>query len=413
MLECGNLNSSPPEICQVTPMKQSDNAVTLSPVAPPAFEENPVVGTLIRELDASEQPCNQRRAKPKRTVRLHKQAKKAVQDYIQTHNLRVGSRLPTEENLCRHLGWSRTTVVRALNELANEGILNRVQGSGTYVAQPVKEERIYRILVASEIQAPDDDYCAPLLTSLLQEAAVQGVDIAYHPQRVPSLEVLKQMKVDGVVAISWSVDDVQKVLALRASGVQIVGLALRSRSHQLPLICTDNFNGMRQAVEHLLSRGHRLIAYTCASMANSDNFERLAAFQYAMAGAGLSVDPAYLQVQISDLEREVSFLETWWKSMNPKPTALIIDARDAPAVLAALLRQGLTVPGDVSVIVMDERASLRHHWPALTVVKQPIHEIGRRGLSKLLEMLHGTDEGEPEILPVELIVRDSVRVLTT
>lgn len=347
-----------------------------------------------------------------RTPRRRNQAKQEVLNYIRINRLDSGSRLPTEEALCQNFGWSRTTIVRALNELAAEGIVNRVQGSGTYVAL-ADPKRTLRIMVSSHPQGDDDDdYCTPLLAGLLSEAATHGVDLAYHPATVPTIEDLEREKVDGVVAVSWRVDDLPRVLAVHEAGIPIVGLALRSRTHQLPLICTDNFGGMRQAIEHLLAHGHRSIAYNCANLANSDNLERLLGFQYAMAQAGLVFDPSYLEVLVSNRGQEVATVTKWWESMNPKPTAVVMDALDAPAVLAALARQRVRIPEDVSVVVLDERSALRHHFPPLTFVRQPVQELGRRGMAKLMAMIRGEDDGNPEILPAELIARDSVRTLS-
>lgn len=46
-----------------------------------------------------------------------------------------GARVPSENELVAELGLSRMTVNRALRELANEGVLTRVQGLGTFVAE--------------------------------------------------------------------------------------------------------------------------------------------------------------------------------------------------------------------------------------------------------------------------------------
>jgi DNA-binding LacI/PurR family transcriptional regulator len=358
-------------------------------------------------------PELQNRANQARVPRRHEQAKQAVRDYIRINRLSPGSRLPTEEVLCRNFGWSRATVARALNDLAGEGTLNRIQGSGTYVAVPDETKRTFRILVSSHPKSDDDDYCAPLFAGLRQEAARHPVSIVYHNQTVPTAQTLEGTKVDGVLALSWHTDDLARVLKLHQDGVCIVGLALRSRTYDLPLISADNFDGMCQAVEHLLRHGHQRIAYTCVNLGNSDILERLYGLHHTMARAGLSVGPDYFQVQVGEQSREVSVLEAWWRSMNPKPSAIIMDTADAPVMLAVLANQGVRVPEDLSVVVIDERAALRHHVPALTVVRQPVQELGRRGLAKLLAMLRGEDDGAPEILPTELVVRDSVRHVAT
>lgn len=49
------------------------------------------------------------------------------------HDVGIGGKLPTEKELCQILGYSRITVRRAVDALAAQGIIRRIQGSGMYV----------------------------------------------------------------------------------------------------------------------------------------------------------------------------------------------------------------------------------------------------------------------------------------
>jgi GntR family transcriptional regulator len=69
-------------------------------------------------------------------VPLYEQVKAYVRRYIATGNLPAGTLLPSEQELCNQLGVSRTTVIKALNDLAIEGLVERIQGKGTLVAAP-------------------------------------------------------------------------------------------------------------------------------------------------------------------------------------------------------------------------------------------------------------------------------------
>lgn len=65
-----------------------------------------------------------------------------IREQIRTGSLRVGDSLPPERELQAHYGVSRTTIRAALQELVNQGLLDRAQGRGTTVARP----RVYRDL---------------------------------------------------------------------------------------------------------------------------------------------------------------------------------------------------------------------------------------------------------------------------
>lgn len=63
----------------------------------------------------------------------YKQLIRLVEDLLEKGRLASGERLPPERELAIRLGLNRSTVIRALDELAERGVLIRKKGSGTYV----------------------------------------------------------------------------------------------------------------------------------------------------------------------------------------------------------------------------------------------------------------------------------------
>lgn len=64
---------------------------------------------------------------------LYEQIKTALRDQILAGGLRPGARLPTESALCEQYSVSRITVVKALNDLMQDGLIERIQGKGSIV----------------------------------------------------------------------------------------------------------------------------------------------------------------------------------------------------------------------------------------------------------------------------------------
>lgn len=64
------------------------------------------------------------------------QVKESLQEQIRQRSWQPGYQLPSEPDLCRIFGVSRTVIRQALQELANEGLLVREKGRGTFVAEP-------------------------------------------------------------------------------------------------------------------------------------------------------------------------------------------------------------------------------------------------------------------------------------
>jgi GntR family transcriptional regulator, histidine utilization repressor len=91
--------------------------------------------------------------------------KKFVTAQIASGVLTAGARVPSENELVRKFKLARMTVNRALRELAEEGVLERVAGSGTFVAeQRVHAHPLEVHSIAEEIRARGHEYRARVVT---------------------------------------------------------------------------------------------------------------------------------------------------------------------------------------------------------------------------------------------------------
>lgn len=112
-----------------------------------------------------------------------------MREWIKSGVYPPGSRLPTEEELPRQMGASKHTVVRALNDLAREGVIVRRHGSGSYVASPSERPlfpgRFLRlgVLIGSEVEhaARTETYDYEMVAGALGAWGLDG-----PPRMVPS-----------------------------------------------------------------------------------------------------------------------------------------------------------------------------------------------------------------------------------
>ncbi len=100
--------------------------------------------------------------KPAKTP-IFQTIKDAILTNIQTGVWKQGDAIPAEMTLAKQFGVSRMTVNRALSELTTEHVLNRVQGSGTFVAQQKYQTTLIEInSIAKEIRARGHTHCSEL-----------------------------------------------------------------------------------------------------------------------------------------------------------------------------------------------------------------------------------------------------------
>ena len=340
------------------------------------------------------------------TKRGYQQVRVAVEEYLREHDLQPGDRLPTEAEFCSLLGWSRPTITRALNDMAREGVLERAQGRGTFVAQRTVENRSFYIMVSTP-WTQHSSYIGPLFTGIRQEAAKHSCNVMYYSDSpVPSVDTVMEQGVDGVLAVAPWLDNLSGIQQLREAKIPVVGLAARSRIDHLPIVCTDNYGGVYRAVKYLYGLGHRRIAFVSDSISTSDVLDRLLGMQNALAEECCGMDPAYLLMTLGDIDQ--SYLEYWFDNLSSPPTAMLFSIKMAVSVLSLLAKKHVSVPDDISLIVTDDPVSEFGLGPTLACIQQPVLEMGRRGTEKLLDIINGQDSGGQEVIPTELIIRDSV-----
>jgi len=181
-----------------------------------------------------------------------------------------------------------------------------------------------------------------------------------------------------------------------------------ARDMALPVVGIQNRDGARLAVEHLLSLGHRRIAFIAGSHQTGQSAERQAAYVQALEDAGIEVDPALI---VSGLFRQTGgFAATEALLALPQPPTGIFAANDEMAfgAIDAIHSKGLRVPEDISVVGFDDIGTSSHIHPPLTTMRQPLAELSASAVGELMALIEGRGvEARKLTLPLQLIVRQS------
>jgi DNA-binding LacI/PurR family transcriptional regulator len=220
-------------------------------------------------------------------------------------------------------------------------------------------------------------------------------------------QYLTAHRVDGVLLVSVHADDPLPDL-LEQLGMPAVMSGRRSASEPLAAVDSDNFEGARSAVDHLISRGRRSIATITGHLDVYGAQRRLDGYRKAVASAGL--DPDERLIAPADFTEEGGARAMRELLARRPDVDAVFAASDVMAAGArqVLREEGRRIPDDVALVGFDDSAVARHMDPALTSVRQPIEEMGREMTRVLLQEIAGEDLERPQIvLPTELIVRDS------
>jgi LacI family transcriptional regulator len=207
------------------------------------------------------------------------------------------------------------------------------------------------------------------------------------------------------------VDDVRRgdlsaLLRARLPLVVIDPLSLPTR--QVASVGTTNFAGGLAATDHLLSLGHRRIAYLGAAPGVTYNQARMHGYRAALEAAGVVVGEEYVRNGSHDYASGVSGGAILLDLPEP-PTAIFVATDESAAgVIEAARLRGRSVPGDLSVIGFDDSTVARLLSPPLTTIRQPLREMGVVALRTALRLAAGEQLDSHHVeLATELVVRAS------
>ncbi len=231
-----------------------------------------------------------------------------------------------------------------------------------------------------------------------------------HSDVSETRDVLRAMhgRVDGVIVMSPNASPGELEGCLPPS-LPVVFLNSAPGRALHPSLNVDNRGGARAMVAHLLSLGHRRLAFVTGPPSNFDAAERRRGCRDALRAAGLPADAA-TEIEGNFGEESGHVAGEAIVRLSPRPTA-IFAANDSMAigVLFALRAAGLKVPDEIAVAGFDDIPIARFASPPLSTVRLDIRTLGERALAWLLVELSGEGRSRAirEVLPIRLVLRES------
>lgn len=166
----------------------------------------------------------------------------------------------------------------------------------------------------------------------------------------------------------------------------------------------DHVGGVEAAVEHLLSLGHRRIAYVGETERMTTEQQRYRGYRNALKRAGIGVEDALIMHTENNIDQAESFLRPF-RAAHPDVTAYVCQTdMIAVGVARALRADGLSIPDDVSVVGFDDMPLASYLTPSLSTVRAPFHEVGvTAGRIAVGDLPYD----RPIVLPSEFLARES------
>lgn len=329
--------------------------------------------------------------------------------------------MPTITDVAREARVSASTVSHVINETryVSDEVKQRVHAAMEALNyQPNVIARSLRTRETLTVGVVVSDVTNPFFTSIVRaiedEVLKQGYSIILcdtdeKPEREQAyLRLLMGRRVDGLI-VAPSSGNADLLRSAIESGLPVVLLDRSVPGLAADVVLSDNESGAFDAVSYLIGMGHRRIGIIAGRLEVSTGADRMAGYVRAIRTHGIPADESLIEV--AKFKRDIAYDKTMQMLNRAEPpTALFVCNNVMTAgTMAALKAAGKKVPEDISVIGFDDSEWAALMDPPLTVVAQPIVELGTRAAQTLMRRISRGRVKTPRavVLKPELILRDS------
>ncbi|KLU60678.1 catabolite control protein A [Peptococcaceae bacterium CEB3] len=218
--------------------------------------------------------------------------------------------------------------------------------------------------------------------------------------------IFAEKQVEGLIVVPALGS--QKYLENLAKRFPIVFLDRCGEGINTSVVKVENERGAYELTKHLLEHGYREVAYVGDSESLSTAQGRFAGFARALKESGVHLSPAFIKAGNRTVQDAYSAAQELLRCL-PRPQAVFAGNNlMVQGTLRALSRAGLEVPRDLALVGFDDFEMADTLRPRLTVVSQPVYEMGRQAANILFgQMENASRERQEVVFPVELIIRES------
>jgi LacI family transcriptional regulator len=316
-------------------------------------------------------------------------------------------------------GVGTMTVSRVLNGSANvsEAATQRVQAAiaqldyrPNEMARALRGQRTHSIgLILPYLYDSFFAMCGHAVTTVARQHGYSVIMTTSNEDPDTEYDEAMQMlqrHVEGLVVIPANRGKTRLNRALLGK-TPLVALDRPPAAPSFDTVLVDNQRGSKRMVQHLIEHGHQSIAFMGLSRSLYTINARFQGYRKAMAEAGLETDACF---QCETMEATVEAIASRLKQKKPPTAYFTSNTLAMRFVFAALLQLGVRIPADAALAGFDDIELADLTSPPLTVVRQPVEEMGRVAAEQLFERLERgefTETGKRIVLLVEMVLRRS------
>lgn len=341
-----------------------------------------------------------------RVSSLYQELEDELRKGIQSGKFPEEEQIPSEPELCRHYKLSRTTVRKALLHLADQNMLRRVHGVGTFVVPASERARLARKLARIRVIAP---YTKPVIADMdiFDRNVILGVDAFARLHNcileVASAEEQPERKlladyhnflIDGVIWIRANEDELRRATVLRDNHIPQI---LISRDLPgIPSVYFDSAAAMEDVVVFLQSIGHHKILLIDLASDFTVFHERQKEFMSACKRMNCNGFTGLIPNSYPlDAFRTVL-------NAHPDATAVICGYPLLPFLMEIVKEKKLHIPDDLSIVQLGSNEEIQR--PYYTSISMSLRQIGEKAGALIASLDYRKETSFPRTLVPGFII---------
>lgn len=331
---------------------------------------------------------------------------------IESGDLLVGAKLPTEDQIIKQFGVSRITVVRGLERLQQDSYITRVQGSGSFVRSRLASNtgiKVVSFITSFTGEGREGQLISGLEGRLKESGYLLSVSNSSE-NRETERELIYSIKdkIQGIVLYaSSSVDNIDLFESLLMDNYPIVFLDRHPMSLPCSSISCDNFDGGKKIGGFFVENGHKRIAFMYHNLTGlSSERDRYNGFMQAMSEGNIPrKDISTFSVKGHDTPEAVGrIMGELYGRKDGSPTAIFaVNDHLAMAVRQYLKKHQDHTLQDVLLAGFDDLIGDRLDSPFVTI-RQEYARMGRKAAALLIDKIENhAYMPENHVMPIEFV----------
>jgi DNA-binding LacI/PurR family transcriptional regulator len=256
------------------------------------------------------------------------------------------------------------------------------------------ETKVFGLLMESLSEASRSEGFYLRIVSGIEETAYElGYQNLLHVFRpnvdpIHSIRELMGRDVDGLIIANDGDVTLDVILKIAEAGIPII---LVENYQNIPIhsVTADNFTAGRVMTEYLINLGHRRIGGIGGPSKYSSLRDRIRGHQIALIEHGIPLDLSLQTLPVSGNPRKGYVQMQQLLSLAEPPTAVFaVSDRAAFGAMDAIKDAGLHIPGDISVVGIDDVRDSAYSTPPLTTFSVPKYDLGRTAVFILHDLIN-------------------------